>query len=253
IPSGDLAGTTFELNTSNFNVQVEDLTVSSPPEGSAVPVMEVVIGGEIYRSQADLTTTIAGSTATNPSTITLENVNDPFKTLTFTNGTTALELDTAGKALAAQDALKAAFGISGEVGGSDISFQVGSSIDNTIRVQLKGANTRDLFLNDFGTYTNLDISTLKGANNAGSVISNAIEGVTARVSNVGALQSRFDFASSSIESGIANLDSARSVFLDTDLASESTALATAQVRYQASISVLVQANQLSSSLVKLIG
>ena len=71
--------------------------------------------------------------------------------------------------------------------------------------------------------------------------------------NVGALQSRFNFASANIESSIQNQDAARGVLLDTDVAAESTAYATNQVKLQAGISVLAQANQQLQSLLKLIG
>ena len=99
----------------------------------------------------------------------------------------------------------------------------------------------------------LDVLTQESAGTAGDVLDNAIDTVTSVRAEVGALQSRFDFASANIESSLQNQDSARAVLLDTDIAAESTAFATAQVQLQAGISVLAQANLLQQNLLKLIG
>jgi len=77
--------------------------------------------------------------------------------------------------------------------------------------------------------------------------------VTSTRAQVGSLQSRFTFAAFSIQSSIENLDAARGVFLDADISEESTNLAQSQVKLQASISVLAQANQVPQSFLKLLG
>ena len=85
------------------------------------------------------------------------------------------------------------------------------------------------------------------------MIDAAIDAVTSVRADVGALQSRFDFAAANVESSIQNQDAARGVLLDTDVAAESTAYATSQVQLQAGIAVLAQANLLPQNLLKLIG
>ena len=70
--------------------------------------------------------------------------------------------------------------------------------------------------------------------------------------DVGALQSRFSYATDAIQSSLENQDAARGTFLDTDVSAESTAYASAQVQLQAGISVLAQANQLPQNLLKLL-
>ena len=99
----------------------------------------------------------------------------------------------------------------------------------------------------------LNVLTAESAAIAVAAIDVAIENVTAVRAEVGATQSRFNFASANIESSIQNQDAARGTLLDTDIANESTQYSIAQVKLQAGISVLAQANQQLQSLLKLIG
>lgn len=246
IPTGNLSGTSFNLVGNNFNnIKIEKVSISAPSAGSTTPLVEFTIDGEIYRSDSTLGSSIAANTTT-----LFRSTSDPFKILKFTNGATELDLSSEVNAVAAQKSFETAFGIKN--GGSGLTFQVGSSTTNVIEVQIESATTQDIFLNDNGTYVNLSVGTAEDAILAGDVIDNAIASITSRRATVGALQSRFGYAAANLESSIANLDSARGVFLDTDFAEESTNLASAQVRFQASISVLAQANTLPQSLLKLL-
>lgn len=167
---------------------------------------------------------------------------------TLTGLTTSINLNTAQGAKALEDALKQVFGV-GAVGGSGgLSFQVGNTADDSLRVAFDGVSTDKLFNN-----VALDVLTANSAAVATNAIDAAIKTVTGVRATVGALQSRFDFAAANIESTIQNQDAARGQLLDTDIASEATAYAQAQVQLQAGIAVLAQANQLPQNLLKLIG
>jgi flagellin len=131
--------------------------------------------------------------------------------------------------------------------GSGLNFQVGSTSSDSLRVSLASSSTVNLF-----NAQNLDVSTATGAANAVTALDTAIAKVTSLRADVGAAQSRFNFASANLETSIQNQDAARGVLLDTDVAGESTAYATAQVQLQAGIAVLAQANQLPQNLLKLI-
>lgn len=132
--------------------------------------------------------------------------------------------------------------------GSGLSFQVGSTANDTLKVSLASASSNSLF-NGQG----LSVSTAEEAAIAVSSLDIAIGKVTSLRADVGAAQSRFNFASANLESSIQNQDAARGVLLDTDVAGESTAYATSQVQLQAGIAVLAQANLLPQNLLKLIG
>lgn len=132
--------------------------------------------------------------------------------------------------------------------GSGLDFQVGSTAADSLKVSLGSATSTSLFGGQA-----LNVSTASGAAEAVNALDKAIQSVTALRANVGALQSRFNFASANLESSIQNQDAARGTLLDTDVAGESTAYATSQVQLQAGIAVLAQANLLPQNLLKLIG
>jgi flagellin len=131
--------------------------------------------------------------------------------------------------------------------GSGLSFAIGTSTTENIRVSLNSSSTVALF----GGQT-LDVTSATSAQTASSVLDAALTRAVSARSTVGALQSRFNFASNAIQSSIENQDSARSLLLDTDVSAESTAYASAQVQLQAGIAVLAQANQLTQNLLRLI-
>ncbi len=159
------------------------------------------------------------------------------------------QLDSAGAAQLLEDALNAAFGV-GSAGA--LSFQVGAAVTDEISVDIDSVTTTDVFVDDAGDAATLDITTQTGAQDAIEVLDNAIASVISRRADVGAAQSRFNFASANLEVSIANQDAARGSFLDANVAGESTLFATAQVKLQASIAVLAQANALPRNLLQLL-
>lgn len=233
-----LKGVTFD-NVNIESVKVKAETASADNNAS----IEVVINGEVYK-----TNDLDGGTA--QTTLTLTNVNDGSKVLTIgiTGNAlaTGVSLDTAFKAGAVQKALEQALGVG--QGTSGAKFQVGVTGADTIDVAIKSADSKTLFKDQA-----LDISTTTGAATASAALDSAIASLSSIRADIGSLQSRFNFASSGLANSIQNLDAARSGFLDTDITEESTNFATAQVKTQASISILAQANQLSQNLLKLIG
>lgn len=132
--------------------------------------------------------------------------------------------------------------------GSGLNFAVGSTNNDSIRVQFGSATTNTIY-----NGATLDVNTAASAQAASTVLDNALTQVVSLRSTVGALQSRFNYASNAIQSSIENQDAARGTLLDTDVAAESTAYSSAQVQLQAGISVLAQANQLPQALLKLLG
>jgi flagellin len=128
-----------------------------------------------------------------------------------------------------------------------LTFQTGSAVDDSISVTIARVNTQALGIGSSS------IDSVVSAQTAGTALDDAINIVTAVRADVGALQSRMDYAAANIETAIQNQDAARGKFLDADISGESSEFAQAQVLLQASISVLAQANQLPQNLLKLIG
>lgn len=168
---------------------------------------------------------------------------------TTSAGVISLVNDTEAAGLEA--ALNGGFG-SGATGGA--SFAVGTEVTDTINLTISSIATTDVYKDDSDvSQTGISVDTEANAIIASGVVDNAIQTLTSVRADVGAIQSRFEFASSTLESSLQNLDAARGQFLDADISEESTAFAQVQVLIQASISVLAQANQLPQNLLKLIG
>jgi flagellin len=204
--------------------------------------LEFTISGETFRGRDDIGSELAAN-----GIYRFTSLSNPNNVLEFRVGDTAIEFDTAEKALNFENALKNAFGIGAEGSGQSLKFQVGVTTTDTLSVRLDSVTTDTIFGG-----AELDVLTADNAAIAADAIDAAIDMVTSVRADVGAMQSRFDFAAANIESSIQNQDAARGVLLDTDIAAESSAFATAQVQLQAGISVLAQANLLSQNLLKLI-
>lgn len=132
--------------------------------------------------------------------------------------------------------------------GGGVDFALGTERTDSLRVQISNASSSALYNGQ-----SLNVTTVADAQAAGDALNVAIANVTSIRADVGAMMSRFDFASANIEISLQNQDAARGTLLDTDIASESSAYATAQVQLQAGIAVLAQANLLPQNLLKLIG
>jgi flagellin len=183
------------------------------------------------------------------------------RTFTMTNNTGAdLALTNQVDANRLADAIN--YALKGRVG-----FQVGTTGSDKVNIgimdsssgalgihqtRIDSVGTASVEANDMVT-PNIGVVTGYGASEAVDRISKAIESVLANRAAVGAYTSRFDKAFNAISTSVQNQDAARSVYLDADVAEESSNLAASQVKMNASISVLAQANEMSRSLLKLMG
>ena len=271
ISVGDLSGSTLNLINSNHAIKFADVNIQAPVLGSYTPIVQFITEqGEVYDggtgfdgtgatgvAYLNTASTAAGTTAgmkaaTTYGFVSKTNPNNVL-VLNYTGGSGAVNLDlsTPLNAQGAQAAFKAALGIN--TGASHINFQVGTLSTDSIGVQIQSATTKSLYIDNNGNYQSVGVDNLNNALASNPILDNAIKAVTAVRSNVGALQSRFNYAAANLSTAIQNQDAARGTFLDTDIAQESTSFAGSQVRVQASISVLAQANQLMQSLLILIG
>jgi len=108
-----------------------------------------------------------------------------------------------------------------------------------------------------GNYTGMkvaevDVTTQLGAGAAITAIDHAINDVAAAQAKSGAFQNRLDASISVLSESSENASAARSRILDTDYASETTALAKAQIVQQAATAMLAQANQQQQSVLALL-
>lgn len=246
----DTTGFQYDLRTDDFSkLEISSFKITAPAAGGTDAVFEVTINGELYKSVSGI-----GNQIGKNEVIALQNVNDSSKLFTITTGNTGLldatattlDLSSQDKADVIGASIATSLGIGTNSKG--LQFQVGATADQQLDVKIGAADTATLF----GGET-LSIATQAGAAAAASVLDDAVDLLGGIRADVGSLQSRFAFAAANLQISIQNQDAARSELLDTDIAAESTSYATAQVKLQAGISVLAQANQQLQSLLKLIG
>ncbi|MFL9864416.1 flagellin [Paraburkholderia fungorum] len=100
--------------------------------------------------------------------------------------------------------------------------------------------------------SNLNISTVTGANQALVSIDNALQTVNNLQASLGAAQNRFTAIATSQQAESTDLSSAQSQITDANFAQETANLSKAQVLQQAGISVLAQANSNPQQVLKLL-
>ncbi|AIL65826.1 A-type flagellin [Rickettsiales bacterium Ac37b] len=254
---GDLAGSEFKFISSEFkNVEIAKVSVQAPMEGgSNASITFTTKNGEVYTSgynNVGNVTPLGRELA--PGEYGFVSQTNPKNVLIFNyvggGAATNLSLTSTSAAEATEKALAKAFNIN--TGAASVAFQVGLSASDNISLQIPGAKTSDIFLDENGNYKSISIETPELAQTASVVLDRAISVISDIRSNVGAIQSRIRYAADNINTSIQNITAARDVFLATDIPSESTAFAMAQVREQASTSVLAQINQLRQNILKLV-
>ncbi|MFJ4257928.1 flagellin domain-containing protein [Pseudomonas monteilii] len=140
---------------------------------------------------------------------------------------------------------------------SDMTFQVGSNTgsDNQITISLSDA------MNTGGALSGLSGKSITGADSATaeatftaalSAIDDALNSINATRADLGAVQNRLTSTINNLQNINENAEAARGRVQDTDFAAETAQLTKQQTLQQASTSILAQANQLPSAVLKLL-
>ena len=133
--------------------------------------------------------------------------------------------------------------------GGEQTFHVGAfgGEENTIKYDLStNATASELGI------SGLSMSSKEDARDVLKQVDESLQKVGAMRANFGAIQNRLEATTSNLDVQIENLSAAKSRIADTDIAHESSELASAQVLQNAAVSVLAQANQLPNSALKLL-
>jgi flagellin len=98
----------------------------------------------------------------------------------------------------------------------------------------------------------IDVTTITGATTALQALDAAINTVSQFQATAGAYQNRLDAVVSNLTESTQNMSASRSRILDTDYATETTAMARSQIVAQAATAMLAQANQSAQSVLSLL-
>ncbi|WP_394694960.1 flagellin [Pseudoxanthomonas japonensis] len=100
--------------------------------------------------------------------------------------------------------------------------------------------------------SNLDISSVKGAQQALEIVDKALTSVNGARADLGAVQNRFTSVVANLQTSSENLAASRSRIRDTDFAKETAELTRTQILQQAGTAMLAQANQVPQNVMSLL-
>ncbi|MGE8210676.1 MAG: flagellin [Stenotrophomonas rhizophila] len=98
----------------------------------------------------------------------------------------------------------------------------------------------------------IDISTVKGAQQALEVVDKALSSINNTRADLGAIQNRFTSVVANLQTSTENLSASRSRIRDTDFAKETAELTRTQILQQAGTAMLAQANQVPQNVLSLL-
>lgn len=240
-----LVGASAQATMGDFNyLSLGDVEVTAPTTAGGDGTIDITLRAsdgteEVFRNNSNKG--VMGAYER----FTFTSLTDSSRTIRITNGATENSFTDATEAATFETALKDSFGASENAGGRD--FQLGVDNGDVMNIAISDMRTSKLFAGASPT-----VSTQANAQIAQDLLNDALDYVNTAIANVGSYQQRFDFASQNLESWRTNLDSARSVLADTDVAEESTFYATEALKANVASAMIAQLRQLQSGMLNVL-
>lgn len=133
-----------------------------------------------------------------------------------------------------------------------MTFQIGPSSAETIKVTLQGMEAKDIGVNDINVSNKDNSAGIKAANEAIDTIRTAIDKVSQFRAKLGAAQNRLEHTVNNLRVTSENLTAAESRIRDTDMADEITAFTKNNILLQSSQSMLAQSNAAPQGILNLL-
>jgi len=138
----------------------------------------------------------------------------------------------------------------GQSGGISFTFQIGSS--NTATQDIINVTTSSSLLSTNLGLSTISLTTLASASAALANIDNSLTSINVVQGEVGAAQSRLEFAAANLAISIENIQASESTIRDVDMAFEMTNLTKNQILLQAGTAMLAQANMMPQNVLGLL-
>lgn len=135
--------------------------------------------------------------------------------------------------------------------GVSLTFQIGSG--NTVAEDQITVTTSDGLLSSDLGLNSLSLSNIASAQAAITSIDSALASVNVILGEIGAAQSRFEYASANLAVSVENLSASESTIRDVDMAFEMVNFTRNQILMQAGTAMLAQANLLPQNVLALLG
>ncbi|MEI9475283.1 MAG: flagellin [Deltaproteobacteria bacterium] len=139
----------------------------------------------------------------------------------------------------------------GATNGINFTFQIGSS-NNSAQDQINVTTSGNLLSTSLGLST-INLTSLVSAQGALNVIDNSVASIAVIQGEVGAAQSRLEFAAMNLSISIENIAASESTIRDVDMAFEMINFTRNQILMQAGTSMLAQANMIPQNILALLG
>jgi len=163
----------------------------------------------------------------------------------------------AGKLLSEIDRIAndAKYGTTSLISGTiNLTFQIGSGNTST-EDQINITTTSAMLASNLGAaggLSALSMTTLASAQAALTSIDNALTSINVVQGDIGAAQSRFEFAGANLAISIENIAASESVIRDVDMAYEMVSFTRNQILIQAGTAMLAQANMVPQNVLSLL-
>ncbi len=137
-------------------------------------------------------------------------------------------------------------------------LQIGANKGQEMSISIEGMTTSNLSINSLYVADPTDsttggILTQSGASSGIKIINDAINQVSKERSKLGAMQNRLEHTIRNLDNAAENLTAAESRIRDVDMAKEMMEFTKQTILQQASTAMLAQANNLPSTVLKLLG
>ena len=133
-----------------------------------------------------------------------------------------------------------------------MTFQIGPSSAETIKVTLQGMASTDIGVDKINVSNATNSAGIKAANEAIDTIRAAIDKVSQFRAKLGAAQNRLEHTVNNLRVTSENLTAAESRIRDTDMADEITAFTKNNILLQSSQSMLAQSNAAPQGILNLL-
>ncbi len=134
-----------------------------------------------------------------------------------------------------------------------LKFASGASVSAAETAAATGTDATVDEVTAENTVKDIDLTDVKGSQEAVIIIDQAIQSIDAQRASLGAVQNRFENTISNLQNIGENVSAARGRIQDTDFAAETANLTKNQILQQAGTSILAQANQLPQAVLSLLG
>lgn len=130
-------------------------------------------------------------------------------------------------------------------------FHIGANMDQREQVYIQTMTSVGLKMKEFSTGQTMSIETPERANRIIGVVDQALTAVSRQRADLGAYQTRLEYATKGLMSGYENMQAAESRIRDTDIAEQMVQFTKNQILIQTGTAMLAQANIRPQSVLQL--